>query len=276
MPVSSFKISDDLNIDGFSINLGTPSTGQALAYDVGTASYTPITETPVGTVVMYVGVTPPTGWVVCNGDPVSRTVTFSALYTVIGTRYGSGNGSTTFNLPNFVGIPSVGLSQTTNLTTTTSSSNSFSHSHNAGYSTADANAVSLDHTHASGSTDSAHTHNASDGQKGNHAHGGNTPAGGAHTHLIDRLGNVSGNSGGSDSNHTHVSSTNTAAHSHSDATGNANHSHSSTDGPGMSHTHAHNSITFTSQAINQANAVGVTTHGHGTVSTIQLLFIIKY
>lgn len=274
MAVSSFKISDDLNIDGFSINLGTPSTGQALAYDTGTASYTPVTETPIGTVVMYVGATAPTGWVVCNGGSYATTGTYANLFAVIQYRYG-GSGAN-FNVPDFVSKPSVGLSQTTNLTSTTSSSNSFSHSHNVGYSTADASAVSLAHTHAAGGTDAAHTHNASDGQKGNHSHGGNTPAGGAHTHLIDRTGNFSSNTGSSDSNHTHASSTNTAAHSHNDATGNANHSHSSTDGPGMSHTHAHNSITFTSQAINQANAVGVTTHGHGTISTIQLLFIIKF
>lgn len=275
MAVSSFKISDDLNIDGFSINLGTPATGQTLAYDVGTASYVPTTDTPVGTVAMYVGATAPTGWLVCNGAPVSRTVTYKPLFDVIGTRYGSGDGSTTFNLPDFVGKPSVGLSQTTNLTTATSSSNSFAHSHNAGYSTADANAVALNHNHNS-NADTAHTHNVSDAQKGNHAHGSNTPAGGAHTHLIDRTGNVSGGSGSVDSNHTHTSSTENANHSHNAASGNANHSHNTTDSPSLSHSHSHNAIVFNSQAINQANNAGVATHGHGTISTIQLLFIIKF
>lgn len=271
---ASFKISNDLNIDGFSINPGTPSTGQALAYDTGTASYIPVTETPVGTVTMYVGATAPTGWVVCNGASVATTGTYAALFQVIQYRYGGSGAS--FSLPNFVSTPAAGLSQTTNLTTRTSASSSFSHSHNVGYSTADANAVSLAHTHAAGGADAAHTHNTSDATKGNHSHGGNTPAGGAHTHLIDRLGNVAGSAGAADSNHTHTSGTNTAAHSHNDATGNANHAHSSTDSPGMSHTHTHNSISFTSQAINQANAAGVTTHGHGALGTIQLLFIIKF
>ena len=41
----------------------------------------------------------PDGWLVCNGQAVSRT-TYSALYNVIGTKYGTGNGSTTFNVPN--------------------------------------------------------------------------------------------------------------------------------------------------------------------------------
>lgn len=41
----------------------------------------------------------PDGWLQCNGAAVSRT-TYAALFAVIGTKYGSGNGSTTFNLPN--------------------------------------------------------------------------------------------------------------------------------------------------------------------------------
>lgn len=43
--------------------------------------------------------TVPEGWLQCNGAAVSRT-TYAALFAVIGTKYGSGDGSTTFNLPN--------------------------------------------------------------------------------------------------------------------------------------------------------------------------------
>ena len=43
--------------------------------------------------------TVPEGWLQCTGAAVSRT-TYAALFTVIGTKYGSGDGSTTFNLPN--------------------------------------------------------------------------------------------------------------------------------------------------------------------------------
>lgn len=46
--------------------------------------------------------TPPTGWLECNGSEPSRT-TYAALFTVIGTTYGDGNGSTTFNLPDYRG-----------------------------------------------------------------------------------------------------------------------------------------------------------------------------
>jgi len=56
---------------------------------------------PVGTIMMWSTSTPPTGWLLCNGADVSRT-TYSALFAVISTTYGIGNGSTTFTLPNLV------------------------------------------------------------------------------------------------------------------------------------------------------------------------------
>ena len=55
-------------------------------------------ETPVGTIFAYVAEEPPTGYLLCDGSAVSRT-TYDELFDVIGTTYGSGDGSTTFNLP---------------------------------------------------------------------------------------------------------------------------------------------------------------------------------
>ena len=55
-------------------------------------------STPVGAIMPYGGSTAPTGWLLCDGSAVSRT-TYAALYAVIGTTYGSGDGNTTFNLP---------------------------------------------------------------------------------------------------------------------------------------------------------------------------------
>ena len=52
-----------------------------------------------GMVSPYAGSVAPDGWLICDGSAVSRT-TYSALFAVIGTTYGSGDGSTTFNLPN--------------------------------------------------------------------------------------------------------------------------------------------------------------------------------
>ena len=52
----------------------------------------------VGEIKPFAGSTIPTGWLLCDGSAVSRTI-YSELFTVIGTTYGTGDGSTTFNLP---------------------------------------------------------------------------------------------------------------------------------------------------------------------------------
>jgi hypothetical protein len=59
-------------------------------------------DPPVGAIVMWPTGTVPDGWLLCNGQAVSRTQ-YSALYNIITTTFGAGDGSTTFNLPNFTG-----------------------------------------------------------------------------------------------------------------------------------------------------------------------------
>lgn len=54
---------------------------------------------PVGSVIMTGQAAAPSGWLLCDGAAVSRT-TYAALFAAIGTAYGAGDGSTTFNLPN--------------------------------------------------------------------------------------------------------------------------------------------------------------------------------
>lgn len=66
------------------------------------------TNTPVGCINLYAGSTAPTGWLICDGSAVSRT-TYANLFSVIGTTYGAGDGSTTFNVPNLKGKVPVGL-----------------------------------------------------------------------------------------------------------------------------------------------------------------------
>lgn len=58
-------------------------------------------EMLIGSIQAFAGNSLPTGWLLCDGSAVSRT-DYAALYAVIGTTYGKGNGSTTFNLPNLV------------------------------------------------------------------------------------------------------------------------------------------------------------------------------
>ncbi len=58
---------------------------------------------PAGAIFPFAGQTAPTGYLLTDGSAVSRT-TYSALFAAIGTAYGGGDGSTTFNLPNTSGV----------------------------------------------------------------------------------------------------------------------------------------------------------------------------
>jgi microcystin-dependent protein len=63
------------------------------------------TTVPVGSIqaLAYVPGAPISGWLYCNGDAVSRS-TYANLFAAIGTTYGVGDGSTTFNLPDLRGV----------------------------------------------------------------------------------------------------------------------------------------------------------------------------
>ena len=66
---------------------------------------------PSGMVVPYAGTTAPDYWLVCDGSAVSRT-TYKRLFAAIGTTYGAGNGSTTFNVPDLRGRVAAGYDST--------------------------------------------------------------------------------------------------------------------------------------------------------------------
>lgn len=67
----------------------------------------PATGLPAGTIVQWAGATAPANWLICDGSAVSRSQ-YQSLFAIIGTTYGSGDGSTTFNLPNFKGRTAYG------------------------------------------------------------------------------------------------------------------------------------------------------------------------
>lgn len=62
---------------------------------------------PAGTIHLYAGATAPTGFLLCQGQTVSRN-TYPTLFAAIGTNYGAGNGSTTFGIPDMQGRVAVG------------------------------------------------------------------------------------------------------------------------------------------------------------------------
>lgn len=62
---------------------------------------------PTGSVLDFAGTAAPTGWLFCYGQAIDRT-TYATLFTAIGTTFGAGDGSTTFNLPDLRGRVAAG------------------------------------------------------------------------------------------------------------------------------------------------------------------------
>lgn len=104
---------------------------------------------PAGTIVAYGGTTAPAGWALCNGAAVARgssaADTYYRLFQAIGTAYGAGNGTTTFNLPNLQDRFPLGRATPTTAIASGGSKNATLVSHNhSGSSVSGGNA---DHTH---------------------------------------------------------------------------------------------------------------------------------
>jgi microcystin-dependent protein len=144
--------------------------------DPGAASTVPgpagLDGSPVGSTMPWPSVTPPTGWLLADGSNVSRT-TYAALFAVVGTTFGAGDGSTTFAVPDLRGKFILGAGQGSGLTNRVLAASGGEEAH------ALTSAENAAHTH----TLSAHTHSMS-----------------AHTHSI-AAGQFSHNHG--DPGHTH-------------------------------------------------------------------------
>jgi microcystin-dependent protein len=151
--------------------------------------------TPPGVIHQFAGSNAPTGYLLCDGSVVSRATTYAALFAVIGTTYGAGDGSTTFNVPNLMGNVPVGRKLTD---------------------------TSFD---ALGETGGAKTHALTTAEMPAHTHAAGTlgaDSAGAHTHTVEDKYNSSEASDdaddrtvGSDSTTTRsVTSSSAGAHTH--------------------------------------------------------------
>lgn len=124
---------------------------------------------PPGLITMYGAAAAPTGWLLCNGAAVSRT-TYSALFAIIGTTFGAGDGSTTFNVPDMRDRFPTGTGSTYSLndsggsaSVTLTSSQMPSHTHTGPSHT---HTVDPPNTTTSGDT---HSHGAGSFQAANYA-----------------------------------------------------------------------------------------------------------
>ncbi len=90
-----------MNIGGVA-GVTTFLPGMQIVIRFNGASWEIFQTNDVGSVIAYARNTAPIGYLKCNGAAVSRT-TYARLFAIIGTTFGAGNGSTTFNLPDLRG-----------------------------------------------------------------------------------------------------------------------------------------------------------------------------
>ena len=90
----------DVSVGGtLTVSSGIPNAGTISAGTIGSSvAFSGF----VGMVTAFAMSTPPTGWLACDGSAVSRS-TYASLFSAIGTTWGAGDGSSTFNLPDLEG-----------------------------------------------------------------------------------------------------------------------------------------------------------------------------
>lgn len=154
-----------------------------------------------GAVLPFAGANAPTGWLMCDGSAVSRT-TFAELFASIGTTYGTGDGSTTFNLPDLrgrvaAGKDNMGGTPANRLTAAGAGITGTSLGATGGNQTHTLTTAQMPaHNHAV--SDPGHAHSVYDP---GHAHGVYDPG---HSHSYDRVSvaNGQGSQVGTANNHT--------------------------------------------------------------------------
>lgn len=149
----NWNVSGNLNVGGTANITGNTSIG-GNASVTGTLTVTGTSNiVPTGSLFMWTTASAPSGYLLCNGAAVSRT-TYATLFAVVGTTFGVGDGSTTFNLPDYRNNMPIGAGSTYTLgstggasTTTLSTANLPAHNHDV-----------TDPGHSHAITDPGHRH----------------------------------------------------------------------------------------------------------------------
>ena len=172
---------------------------EATRYDYDGANITGLELVPTATIVPWSSASIPTGFLECNGAAVSRS-TYSALFAIVGTTYGTGDGSSTFNLPDLQDrvpvskSPNKALASTGGANTVTKTGNVGGASANASLSTAQL----ASHSHPGGGNAAPNLSNIGQSQYNqniqpgfNPGNTGNAGSGSAHSHNLSA--NFTGN-----------------------------------------------------------------------------------
>lgn len=123
---------------------------------------------PLGSVLMWPAAEGPDNWMICNGDPISREE-YKELFAVIGTTYGTGDGSHTFNLPDMRDRMPVAKGANTGTDSLGETGGGTTHQHTVDNHTH----TGPSHQHSVSGSTSGHAHNMTD-----HLHGVD------HTHTV--------------------------------------------------------------------------------------------
>ena len=163
------------------------SNYEATKYDFSGANLTGIEGIPTATIVPWSSSSVPTGFLECNGQAVSRS-TYSALFAIISTTYGTGDGSSTFNVPDLQDNVPVGKSGT-KAVGSTGGANQVASSGNVGGNTGNA---TLSTSQLASHTHPTHVPAGNPGVRTDAPHGGaratsepntgSTGGGGSHSH----------------------------------------------------------------------------------------------
>lgn len=176
-------------------------------------------DVPIGVIFIWLNNTPPAPYICCWGQVVSRAA-YAGLFAVIGTTYGAGDGSTTFNLPDFRGVFPLGQTSS------------------GPYWGLNIRGGALGHTHGI-YPDGAHSHIAPSHQHNTdvHSHGAGSYAAASHSH-----GGIVGGETDSEAGHSHTFSDTSSGPS----TGGTNPTGSGTNRADINHTHTISGTTSTS------------------------------
>lgn len=187
--------------------------------------------TPVGAITAFGGATAPTGWALCDGSQLNR-LTYQSLFNIVGTTYGAGDGSTTFNVPDLRQKFPLGKAASGTGASLGSTGGAIDHDHTIAGHTHDAGTLAgSSHTHAAGTlagpshthTGPSHSHSIS--ASGTHTHAKGTLATSATSANDNADQNFDGFASSFSTNiHTHTITGSTAAdgnHDHTGSTGSA-------------------------------------------------------